>query len=219
MTGRESVVQPKSHLNDELKILSSYVLAVIRQWWVIVVEVFLVLTDLFERIFGTWLLPSTRVKVVIGFVALSIAQYRAYREIVLQKRRLEQGAKEKREWQPKARIEPEPPQSYLILKSDREFLLDSISLKFANGAVAATIEVNRDHVRSAGFRFALPGDAIEKEFWGHSAGPRNGSAEGSIEAVVLRDDHAVTVSVPFVARQEVFTTNTGAIVWWIKLTG
>ena len=63
-----------------------YTRAVLRQWWVIVVEGLLVLTDVIERIFGTWLLPSTRVKVGIGFTALTIAQYRAYRELLLQSR-------------------------------------------------------------------------------------------------------------------------------------
>lgn len=63
-----------------------YTRAVLRQWWVIVVEGLLVLTDVGERIFGTWLLPSTRVKLGVGFSVLTIAQYRAYREVLLQSR-------------------------------------------------------------------------------------------------------------------------------------
>lgn len=63
-----------------------YVRAVLRQWWVTSVEGLLVLTDVTERISGTWLLPSTRVKVGIGLAVLTVAQYRAYRELLLQAR-------------------------------------------------------------------------------------------------------------------------------------
>ena len=70
-------------MREEFRIISSYVVAVLRQWWVVVVEILLVLTDVFERIFGTWLLPSTRIKFGIGFAALVVAQYRAYREVVV----------------------------------------------------------------------------------------------------------------------------------------
>src|ERR1700739_1604613 len=110
-------------MTDEFRIISSYVVAVFRQWWVVVVEVLLVLTDVFERIFGTWLLPSTRTKIGIGFAALLVAQYRAYREIMIQNAGLEteranlesqktalqerQRSEAKREWRPKAWIESE----------------------------------------------------------------------------------------------------------------
>jgi len=68
-------------MKSELGMVCSYIRAVLRQWWVIVVEVVLVLTDFFERIFGTWLVPSTRTKVGIGVTALVVAQYRAYRQL------------------------------------------------------------------------------------------------------------------------------------------
>lgn len=68
----------------ELKLISSYVRAVLREWWFIVVEVVLALTDIFERILGTWLLPSTTKKVAIGLLVLLIAQYRAYRAVSLE---------------------------------------------------------------------------------------------------------------------------------------
>ncbi|MGA8619640.1 MAG: hypothetical protein WB660_14125 [Candidatus Sulfotelmatobacter sp.] len=71
-------------MNEELKIICSYVQAVLREWWVIVIEVVLVLTDVFERLLGTWLLPSSRTKLALGLTALVIAQYRAYRKLYRQ---------------------------------------------------------------------------------------------------------------------------------------
>ena len=95
----------------------------------------------------------------------------------------------------------------MILKSDREFLLDSVSLKFPNGAVASRIE-NRERVSSTGFRFPIPGDRLTKDLW------NVGARTGSIEAAVIQDDHMVTVEVPFVAVQSV-DRNT----FWIRLQG
>lgn len=210
-------------MRSEFKIISSYVMAVFRQWWVVVVEMLLVLTDLFERIFGAWLLPSTRIKVGIGLAALVVAQYRAYREVVIKNVGLEnekavletektalqehQTSEAKRNWRPKARIESEPLQNYLVLKSDREFVLDSVSLKFSNGAVACRIE-DREHASSTGFRFSIPADRLTQDLW------NMGAKTGLIEAVVIQDDHTVTVEVPFVAVQSV-DRNTS----WIKLRG
>jgi len=210
-------------MRDEFKIISSYVVAVFRQWWVVVVEILLVLTDVFERIFGTWLLPSTRIKFAIGFATLVVAQYRAYRDVVVRTIGLEnekaalesqqealqdqQRSQARREWRPKAWIESEPLENYLILKSNREFVLDSVSLKFPNGAVATRIE-NRERVSSTGFRFPIPGDRLTKDLW------NVGARTGSIEAAVIQDDHMVTVEVPFVAVQSV-DRNT----FWIRLQG
>lgn len=73
-------------MKSELAFVWQYVCAVAKQWWVIVVEGLLVLTDIFERLFGTWLLPSTRVKAGIGIAVLVIAQYRAYRSLLIQLR-------------------------------------------------------------------------------------------------------------------------------------
>jgi hypothetical protein len=208
---------------NEFKIISSYVVAVLRQWWVVVVEVLLVLTDVFERIFGTWLLPSTRIKIGIGLAALVVAQYRAYREVEIQNLELEnekatlkgqtaalqeqRRAETKREWRPRAWIESEALQNYLVLKSDREFTLDSVSLKFPNGAVASRAE-NLEHVSSTGFRFPISADRLTQDLW------NVGARTGSIEAVVTHDDCAVTVEVPFVAVQSC-DKNT----FWVKLQG
>lgn len=207
----------------EFKIISSYVGAVLRQWWILVVEVLLVLTDVFERIVGTWLVPSTGTKIGIGFAVLAIAQYRAYREVAIQSAELEneraalesqyvalqdqQRSQAKREWRPKAWLESEPLQNYLILKSDREFLIDSVSLKFPNGAVAIRIE-NRERISSKGFRFPIPQDRLTQDLW------NLGAKNGSIEAAVTQDGHMVTVEVPFVAVQSVDNST-----YWIKLQG
>jgi hypothetical protein len=210
-------------MRNELRIILSYVVAVFRQWWVVVVEGLLVLTDIFERIFGTWLLPSTRIKFGIGFTALVAAQYRAYRQAMIEnvelqnekaaidseKAALEQQQQSRsiQEWRPKAWIESEPLQNYLVLKSDQEFLLDSVSIKFPNGAVACRIE-NRERVSSTGFKFQIPGDKLTRDLW------NLGTRTGSLEAVVVRNDHMVTVDVPFVAIQSM-DRNT----FWIRLQG
>jgi hypothetical protein len=71
-------------VKNELRIVWAYVQAVCRQWWAFVVDVLLVATDVTERIFGTWLLPPTWVKVAIGVAVLVVAQYLAYRELWLE---------------------------------------------------------------------------------------------------------------------------------------
>src|SRR5580692_913043 len=71
-------------MNEELKVIGSYIRAVFREWWVILVEGLLVMSDVVERVLGTWLLPSSRTKVVLGLAVLVIAQYRVYRKVLLQ---------------------------------------------------------------------------------------------------------------------------------------
>lgn len=78
----EPCVVHSGAMKSELNMVWGYVRAVLRQWWVIVVEVVLVATDVYERVVGTWLLPSTSRKIGIGVAALIIAQYRAYRELL-----------------------------------------------------------------------------------------------------------------------------------------
>lgn len=63
----------------ERKLIWKYIQAVFGYWWFLTIEIVLVMTDLAERIFGTWLLPPFWVKVLIGFGALVVAQYVAYR--------------------------------------------------------------------------------------------------------------------------------------------
>lgn len=71
-----------------LRLIWKYIRAVFGYWWLVTIEVVLVLTDLVERIFGTWLVPPLWVKVLIGFAALVVAQYLAYRTEVTKKRSL-----------------------------------------------------------------------------------------------------------------------------------
>jgi hypothetical protein len=66
-------------MGNEFKILWGYVRAVFGYWWVITIEVVLVLLDLAERVFGTWLLPPLWAKVAIGMGVLVFAQYLVYR--------------------------------------------------------------------------------------------------------------------------------------------
>src|SRR5258708_33213979 len=69
----------------ELRLIWTYIRAVFGHWWVITIEVILVLTDFIERIFGTWLVPPRWVKVTIGVAVLMVAQYLAYRAQVKDK--------------------------------------------------------------------------------------------------------------------------------------
>jgi len=69
----------------ELKLIWTYIRAVFGHWWVITIEGILVFADLFERIFGTWLVPPLWAKVTIGVAVIMVAQYRAYRTEVKDK--------------------------------------------------------------------------------------------------------------------------------------
>jgi hypothetical protein len=71
----------------ELRLIWTYIRTVFGHWCLITIEVVLVLTDFFERIFGTWLVPLW-VKVTIGVAVLMVAQYLAYRAEVKDKRRI-----------------------------------------------------------------------------------------------------------------------------------
>ena len=68
-------------MRDELKLIGAYVRAVFRQWWMLTIEGLLVLIDLTERLFTTWLQPALWIKVTIGLAVLMVAQYLAYRNV------------------------------------------------------------------------------------------------------------------------------------------
>jgi hypothetical protein len=157
----------------ELKGLVAYGRAVLRYWWVIVIDVVLVLTDFGERIFGTWFLPPLWAKVTLGVAVVVVAQYLVYRELHRTFLELQQSIKTRvdTKWRPSARIEATPPENFLILKSDREFKIENISLLAANNAVVAEIR-QRDFetLRSSGYRVSLPPDKVG-EWWRNCSGP------------------------------------------------
>jgi len=66
-------------MNKELKAAWAYTRLVVGKWWVITIEVVLVSVDVVERMLGTWLLPPLWVKVTIGILVLTFAQYSVYR--------------------------------------------------------------------------------------------------------------------------------------------
>jgi hypothetical protein len=70
-------------VDEELRIVTRYLRAVLREWWALVIELLLVVTDVIERVFGTWLLPSSRVKMAVGVTVFVIAQYRVYRDLAI----------------------------------------------------------------------------------------------------------------------------------------
>lgn len=69
----------------ELRLIWAYIRVVFGHWWLITIELILVLTDFIERIFGTWIVPPLWVKVTIGVAVLMVAQYLAYRAEVKDK--------------------------------------------------------------------------------------------------------------------------------------
>jgi hypothetical protein len=79
-------------MGSELKMAWGYVRAVVWRWWVITIELVLVLLDLAERVFGIWLLPPLWAKVTIGLLVLVFAQYLVYRD---QQKELNAGAERK----------------------------------------------------------------------------------------------------------------------------
>jgi hypothetical protein len=121
-------------------------------------------------------------------------------------------------WRPSAHIESQPRQNRLILKSDREFKLERIRFLAANGATLSEIRENQwAAVNSTGYGYTLPQEKIT-QFWNQSAGSRNNWATGTITAEVSSDGNKVSVSIPFVAKQE-FHSEGGVVHGWIRLTG
>ena len=116
-------------------------------------------------------------------------------------------------WRPSARIDSEPPNNFLVLKSDREFKIENISLLASNGAVLSEIEQRDQMLRSTDYRIPLSQEKITK-YWNDSAGPRTGSDSGSLRIEVSNDRNAATFRLPFIAKQE-FHANT----FWIRLSG
>lgn len=80
--------EPYAEMKHEFQLLLHYARTVFWHWWVVLVEVILIITDVAERIWGTWLLPPLWVKVTIGFCVLIVAQYLAYREEAAERSRL-----------------------------------------------------------------------------------------------------------------------------------
>jgi hypothetical protein len=96
-------------MHSEFKMGWGYVRAVFRRWWVLTIEVVLVLLDLVERVFGIWLLPPLWAKVTVGVLVLVFAQYLVYRD---QRKMLDVTAKRKEKLEKLA----------TCMKSGRQFL-------------------------------------------------------------------------------------------------
>ena len=121
-------------------------------------------------------------------------------------------------WRPLARIESQPRENFLILKSDQEFKIGRIALLAANGTVVSEIpQKDSVMVRSTGFRVTLPPDKIT-QLWNDSSGPRSGWATGTIQVEVSRDEGTVEILVPFMAKQD-FDSQGSTTYAWIRLTG
>src|SRR6266853_149651 len=67
----------------EREILWAYLRAVFRHWWVLVVEIVLVVVDIAERWFNIWIQPPHWLFLTIGVAVLVVAQYLAFRELHL----------------------------------------------------------------------------------------------------------------------------------------
>jgi hypothetical protein len=120
-------------------------------------------------------------------------------------------------WRPSARIESQPRENYLILKSDHEFKIERIALLASSGAVVSEIpQKDSAMLRSTGYGVP-PQDKIT-QLWNDSLGPRNGWATGTIQVDVSRDGGTVVVSVPFMAKQD-FDSQGSTTYGWIRLTG
>lgn len=129
------------------------------------------------------------------------------------------GTRSESKWRPSARIESQPRENRLVLKSDREFKIEKIAFLAANGAVYSEVRQKEwEAMRLTGYRLTLPQDKII-QLWNDSLGPRNGWATGTIQLEFCRDDGSTAdVSVPFMAKQE-FDSQGSTSYAWIKLTG
>jgi hypothetical protein len=131
---------------DELRLFWVYVKAVSRQWWWLTIDGVLVLADITERTFTTWLQPAMWIKVTVGLAVLMIAQYRAYREL---RKQLNVAAQD-------AQIETH---KAVLERSGRihERLVDALL------AIHAKLESALFYLQRASSAFKFAGEASERE--------------------------------------------------------
>ena len=127
-------------------------------------------------------------------------------------------AQTEKRWRPAVKLEAEPPKNYLLLKGHKEFLIDRVVILAANDAVVSEIKnPSFGQAQSTGFRVELPQPNLV-ELWNNSDGPRAGWTTGTVRADIVIDNDVVSVSVPFMAKQEFHTEGSTAHAW-IRLTG
>lgn len=98
-------------LSEPRHLIARYVYAVVKYWYAIIAGIALGWVDVFERIFGTWWIFPTWLRLTTGTIGLVVAQFLAYRDLDRERaakiHELETALKESAERQRKERMPPE----------------------------------------------------------------------------------------------------------------
>jgi|SRR5215469_8706730 len=124
-------------------------------------------------------------------------------------------------WRPTARIELRAwNDTRLILKGDREFLVESVTLLDANGASIADVPLPANEMgrRSTGLAIELPQSEIMK-VWNASSGPRMGQMQAAVRVVYSTKDSRGTLELPVMGKQEFVTVAPSTSQGYIRLVG
>ena len=145
------------------------------------------------------------------------ARFSAEREAEKQRAQREQDS----QWRPTARIELRAwDDTRLILKGDREFLVENVTLLSANGASLAEIPLSRSGmaVKSTGFAIQVPQSEIVKVS-NDSPGPRTGQMQATVRVVFSTGNSRRTLELPVMGKQEFVTVAPSTTQGYIRLIG
>jgi hypothetical protein len=124
-------------------------------------------------------------------------------------------------WRPTARIEVRAwDDTQLILKGDREFLVERVTLLNANGATLAEIPLPGSEIarKSTGLAIQLPQSEIVK-VWNASSGPRMGQMQAVVQVSFSTGDLRGTLELPVMGKQEFVTVAPSTSQGYIRLIG
>ena len=124
-------------------------------------------------------------------------------------------------WRPTARIEVRAwDDTRLILKGDREFLVEKVTLLSANGASLAEIPLHQSGmaIKSTGFAIPVQQGEIVK-VWNDSHGPRTGQMQATVRVVFSTGGSRGTLELPVMGKQEFVTVAPSTSQGYIRLIG
>jgi hypothetical protein len=124
-------------------------------------------------------------------------------------------------WRPTARIEVRAwDDTRLILKGDREFLVERVTLLNANGATLTEISLPESETarKSTGLAIQLPQSEIVK-VWNDSSGPRMGQMQAAVQVAFSTGDLRGRLELPVIGKQEFVTVAPSTSQGYIRLIG
>lgn len=108
----------------------------------------------------------------------------------------------------------------LVLKGDREFLVENVTLLRANGASLTEIPLHQSGmaIKSTGFAISVPQGEIAK-VWNDSAGPRTGQMQATVRVVFSAGGSRGTLELPVMGKQEFVTIAPSTSQGYLRLMG